>query len=398
MKILKIFIGFLCVSFGASSQTPCLTNLSNVSVFRASRSVNDLKIVRINFHFMLRSNGTGNFTEINDNNGNNFSGYDYARTITDWMNGWNSFNQQMRLPPGNSTPVNSKNVRYVIDAVDFRRNDLTTTLGNENYTINGRDKDNVINIFICAGASITPSGFAGSGALSENSKIKYTGNDGIYGHYLAESNAVSSGTQGWINYHPQGCHLNHEIMHNLGLSHTVQYNSAPPCRTNCGAPFVNPLVGNPAGNNPGFPVDVACDDGCNDTPTAWDMAQLYNCQYHPACGFADDPWCSNNVMDYSGDNALTPCQISIIHSFLESGMRSYLACDAVKNNLSLCDIGYPKLSYFGKDVSIGCTSSAANLTTKEKVDVYTSNFVELTNFEVATDAAFEVYHLPVCGF
>lgn len=396
-----ILVGFFsfCFFFLSSAQVICLTPSQAPLIASAGRSISDIKIVRINYHFMLKSIGTENFTEINDNNGNNnFTGYDYARTITDWMNGWNSSNEQMRLPPGNNTPVISKNIRYVIDAVYFRRSDATSTLYSIDYGLNGQDKANVVNVFIVTGGGTTASGYAGLGdVLDPNSKNKFTSNQGIYGHYIAQVALYNAGSIPWINYHPEGCHLNHEIMHNFGLSHTVQLNNAPPCPTNCIGAFQNQLVSGTY--TPGSPADPNCDDGCNDTPTAWDIAQYYNCQYHPACnGGPNDAWCSNNVMDYSLDNALSPCQIGIIHSSLENGMRTYLACDAVKSNLTLCDIGYPKLSYFGKDVSIGCTNTMATITGKEKIATYYSNFVELNNFEMDNTSEFEVYLLPICNF
>lgn len=124
------------------------------------------------------------------------------------------------------------------------------------------------------------------------------------------------------------------------------------------------------------------------------------CTTHPACGWntGGQPDCSNNLMDYNGSNALTPCQIGIVHSSLEGGMKSYLSCSAVSNDLTLCDIGYPKLSYFGKDVSIGCVATPADVSSSEEIKVYFSNFVELTNFEVNSDSEFEIILENNCNF
>ncbi len=298
----------------------------------------------------------------------------------------------MNIPPGNNTAVLDKNIRWVLDAVIFRNNDTYYTYSPGNaaadHSLHGVEEQNVMNIYIRTGSQ-KPSGNASN--TSPISNVKYTANAGFWEGYKALKNAGGSITDPW--WHPYVVHLNHELFHCHTLNHTIRYNWNDTCFSSCPTGCGTLLC-------PNRPVDSLCDDFCGDTPSAWDIAQLNNCTKHPNCGWGEGGvmWCSNNVMDYTGDNALTPCQINRIHSALEGGLRPYLACDAVLNNLTICDIGYPKLSYFGKDVSIGCTSTAANLTTKEKVDVYTSNFVELTNFEVATDAAFEVYHLPVCGF
>ncbi len=44
------------------------------------------RIIKINIHFFLRNNGTGNFTETHDNAGNPLSGYEFAKNMVDEMN------------------------------------------------------------------------------------------------------------------------------------------------------------------------------------------------------------------------------------------------------------------------------------------------------------------------
>lgn len=394
----SVFLGLKSNSQSSSVGAICLPTYQNNSqsgnwIPGNSRSTSDLKIVRVNIHFNLTSSGTGNFRANDDGLGNaSYTGYDYARRLIEMCN-WFSFNNvQMNIPPGNTTAVLDKNIRWVLDAVIFRNNDTYYTYSSGNaaadHNLHGVDGQNVMNIYLRMSSSVTATGNASN--ISPNSNVKYTANAGFWEGYKALIDAGGSITDPW--WHPYVVHLNHELFHCHTLSHTIRYNGlGGGCPTNC------------SNLENGSPPDPTCEgdnDGCADTPSAWEIAQLNGCTVHPNCAWGDgsDMWCTNNVMDYTGDNALTPCQINRIHSALEGGLRPYLACDAVLNNLTICDIGYPKLSYFGKDVSIGCTSTAANLTAKEKVDVYTSNFVELTNFEVATDAAFEVYHLPVCGF
>ena len=103
-------------------------------------------------------------------------------------------------------------------------------------------------------------------------------------------------------------------------------------------------------------------------------------------------------MDYSGANALTPCQIGRIHSFLEGGMRSYITCAAVNTDRTYCDLGYPRVSYFGRNLSIGSCGTLANISSKEQLTAYFSQAVELSNFEIASDAVFEIVYQAPCGF
>lgn len=392
-KLLIIAVIFININ-KAFSQSICLpSNQSNSQIEEwspnNSRSVSDLKIVRVNFHQMLRTNGTGNFTETDDGLGNlNYTGYDYTRRLVEMCN-WVNFNNELaNIPLTNKPAVNDKNIRWIIDAIYFWRNDNSyISIDNINYAQNGRDGANVLNIFL-SGDGGTYSGWAND--VSSTGNQKHTSNTGYWGNYRTLINGGGVVTDQW--WGAALLHLNHELFHLLTLHHTVRYNNNQPCFSSCPSGCSNIC--------PTGPINNGCDDFCGDTPSAWEITQANGCTRHPNCSFGEGnvQWCSNNVMDYTGGNSMTPCQINRIHSALEGGLRPYLACNAVATNLSLCDIGYPKLSYFGKDVSIGCVSTPASLTTREKVDVYTSNFVELTNFEVATDAAFEIFHLPVCGF
>jgi hypothetical protein len=337
---------------------------------------------------MLKTDGTGNFTETTDGDGRTtYNGYMYANDLTNWMNGWNSYNIQMNIPPGNSTPVIDKNYSFVLDACYFWRNDATYNYGSINYVTQGQDKDSVLNIFLdykmYTSGDSSAGGYASS--LTATSKLKYTENMRYWQGY---KNNVNGGYPFDWFLHGTGANTDHELGHLLGLSHTAMWNNAAKCPVNC------PI-------SPGA-VNTACDDGCNDTPTAWDMANASGCTVYPNCGWGTgaNPYCSNNMMDYAGANALTPCQIDIIHSSIEvaNGMKSYTSCAAVSKDLTLCDIGYPKISYFGKVVNIGCTATAATVSNPEKIKVYFSNSVDLNNFEVGTNAEFEVVQEGTCTF
>jgi hypothetical protein len=46
-----------------------------------------IKTIRLNYHFMLKSDGTGNFTQTDDGMGNtSYNGYIFAEDMTKWMN------------------------------------------------------------------------------------------------------------------------------------------------------------------------------------------------------------------------------------------------------------------------------------------------------------------------
>lgn len=381
--LILLFISVLLhISIIAQQNPICLTNDYPPNQAKSSRSINDKKTVRINVHFMLKSNGTGNFRETDDGNGSaDYNGYMYANDLTDWINNGCSTNQQMNIPTGNTTPVISKNFFFVLDAVYFWKNDATYNFQTINYITQGRDKDSVLNIFLSYDPNNGPAGGYASN-LNPNSNVKFTENKYYWQQYLY--NIDNGYPFSWF-IGGTGSNTIHELGHLLGLSHTVRWNHAPPCPTGC----------------PGYgPINSLCDDGCDDTPTAWDIMSANGCTTHPACGWntGGQPDCSNNLMDYNGSNALTPCQIGIVHSSLEGGMKSYLSCSAVSNDLTLCDIGYPKLSYFGKDVSIGCVATPADVSSSEEIKVYFSNFVELTNFEVNSDSEFEIILENNCNF
>lgn len=343
------------------------------------------KVIRVNIHFMLRTNGTGNFTETTDGDGRTwYNGYTYAKELVDRMNVRNDYNVQMNIPTGNTTPVLAKNFHYVIDAVYFIRNDAYFNFdsGFGYYSTFGADKNNVMNIVLnycpANNGSCASSGQAFD--MSYTGKNKLTENQSYWQNYVLWRNGTNP-FEWFID--ATAINTNHEFGHLLSLSHTVRYNWAPPCPSGCGNT-----------------INYSCDDGCDDTPTAWDIMAANGCTKHPACGWNTGTQvdCSNNVMDYNGDYALTPCQLTKIHTGLVGGMKTYLVCDAVSYNLTLNDVGYPKLAYFGKNVIIGNTTSLATVTNEEKINLYFSSSVELNNFEVRADSEFEVFKEVLCAF
>jgi|GEM_PF-1051475 len=409
MKSIFIAFFFLFITKISLSQSICnepantqwridRKTISNNFVNNVSpRNATCPKVVRINFHFMLRSNGTGNFTETGDNLGNTLTGYQFAKDIVAQMNGNLSYNSQMNIEPNNSTSVISKNYTFVIDAVYFHRNDsyFSFQSGFGAYSVYGADNRSVLNIFLTDYQYANGGGGYANDISQDATVDKFTENYNFYKGYVNYRNNIPAGNQyAWV-LDGSNKQLLHETGHLLSLSHTVLKSNGVPCPTVKSTKY------------PGT-VDTDCDDGCPDTPTAWritdelEYQQNVNPILHPGdrdlCGWQQGGvmWCSNNMMDYSGSQALTPCQLNLIHTGLEGGLKGYTACEGVKTDLSLCDIGFPKLSYFGKVVTIGCSNSPANLVNGEESTIFFSDNVALNNFEITGNVNFEVVKQTNC--
>lgn len=391
-KILSFFICLTATLAAQNNEWICLTEEEmpiESDDLGTPKSINDLKIIRVNYHYMLRTDNTGNFTETDDNMGNPLSGYLHAMTVTKEMNNRASYNVQMNIPPGNNTPVIPKNYLYVVDAVYFWRDN--TTSGSSLYSPYGRDKDNVFNTFYTHTGS---SAFASN--IDPNSKVKYTVNNSIWQGYY--NNLTAGNPIDW-HWHPLQFYTNHENLHLMGLLHTVRANNGSECGTGCVCPSLGASI--PCNSSVYWPINTSCDDGCADTPAAWEITNMNGCTKHPACGWnnASQPYCSNNGIDYEAGNALSPCQIAKIHTNLEGGLNTYLACSAVAVDATFNDLGYPRVTYFGKKVTVGNPSgNLADISSNEKLAIYFSEEVELHNFEIIDGAEFEIVHHGICNF
>ena len=83
-----------------------------------------IKYVKVNFHFMMKSDSTLNFRPFDDGLGNcSFTAYDYSNQIVSYVNQRLSGNEQMHLPPGNATQVLERKYRIILKDVYFHYDD-----------------------------------------------------------------------------------------------------------------------------------------------------------------------------------------------------------------------------------------------------------------------------------
>ncbi|WP_235296663.1 M43 family zinc metalloprotease [Portibacter marinus] len=213
--------------------------------------------IRMNFHFMNTSDWSNNFT--------GERGIYYAKELVRYANEKLFYNQKMRLPEGNDTPVYYPGYRYDLqeDGIYFHADDELCFYINEgksnNYKRDVIDKysvgeDSILNVFFMVHhpdsvRSDTYSASSAGIALGKSLKlgVKFDPNEEPWRHSSL---------------------LNHEVGHVLGLRHTWNLN-----------------------------------DGCDDTP------KNANCYGATESGRCKAPT-SNNMMDYNNaQNAVTPCQI-----------------------------------------------------------------------------------------
>jgi flagellar hook-associated protein FlgK len=221
MKRLLIFILILQSNFTFAQEYNCMIdegkNINNIpdAINYAPDEYTQIKYIKVNVHFMLMSDGTGNFTETDDgiSSANNFTGFDYANQVINSANYQLSSNQHFNLPPGNNTPILDRKYRYVLEGVYFHRNsDYYYYNEPENFFVNGGSE---INLFFhgCTNCVI-----GGNASMSGD---RYVNINGSWLRYYQYKNGTISNDGIWVTGHT----VNHEIGHNLSLSHTVRWNS-----------------------------------------------------------------------------------------------------------------------------------------------------------------------------
>ncbi len=270
-----------------------------------------LKYIRVNIHFILKDNGTGNFSETSDgiNVANNYNGYMFAEDIIKACNELLSNNVEMRYQPSPPVEAIETNYKYILNGVFFHRS-------TSDYELSGQVGDacafimRAIVLSVNVGQAIN----IFFGKEYENSSCAALGGYVVNQHgHRTNYEAYLNSNKNWWYIAYIASRLNHEIGHNLSLLHTIRHG--------CGACCDNiPVIGECAS---GF-----CDDGCDDTPT-WQ--EIYATGIPDPCCWNG---CSNNLMDYSADvttRALTPCQIDKVHEHIENFKVNYKSCSYISN-------------------------------------------------------------------
>jgi hypothetical protein len=277
---LLIILSILIKSLTGQSHFECFTH---VPTSLKSATCNDwnnyaavnpnntpIKTVRITFHIMQKTNGTGNFPD--NTTSRNWLSVNLMNAINSKMGSL----QPMNLPSSSPTITDCR-VRFTLANIYFWQDDYgwafqqTLSFGNYLYTnfvlnkSNVSNKDNSVHIFMSENAT-------GKGIASDVGDKSWISLAGVYANYLSNN-----------SWDPASM-TSHELGHSLGLYHTW----------NLG-------------------------DYCNDTP------------YHDNCWNVNEPvGCtplSNNLMDYNAaKNALTICQVNRMHYFLLGGEGNISDC------------------------------------------------------------------------
>lgn len=259
-----------------------------------------MKYVKVNFHFMMKSDSTLNFTPYDDGNGNcEFTAYDYSEILMLYANTMLSQNGSMNLPPNNSTQVLNRKYRLKLEGIYFHYDDNAYTFYEQTesldpteityYSVNANTE---INVFFV---------YKDDERLSEDEKgilggdANMTGNrhvriNGAWQKYIAGGGNDGFWGDAWT--------LVHETGHNMGLFHTMQNKKT--CK------------------------DI--NDHCADTPL-W--SEILGQGLPDPCPTwnHNNSYMSNNLMDYSGYQVVTPEQLGRIHYTLMHDMFPYLYDD-----------------------------------------------------------------------
>ncbi|MDR2085508.1 MAG: hypothetical protein LBP67_10995 [Bacteroidales bacterium] len=277
-----------------------------------------VKVIRVNFHYFLKDDGTGNFNETSDNYSNRpYNGYMYADDMVKWCNShWNR-NELLQHMPNPPVPALQKKIQLQLCGVFFHRNTsayneyVNCSFPPDSYLENCEiiSSGEVLNIFI------TKDGTGGC----------YNGRINISTGYLNYKRYIDLNDI-WLCSRVSSL-VNHEIGHFLGLTwHTIQ---------DC--------CGNMTSN---------C-DGIDDTPTyGWLKNNGYN---DPCCWNCSSG--SNNLMDYcAGQIALSPMQIFRMHERIDGIKQSYRNCKYKTQSLNITGFTTNK-AYIAKYITIPSTSN-----------------------------------------
>lgn len=339
-------------------------DITNASDFIPNNST-PVRILRINIHYILTDQGTGNFRANDDgNNNNNYTGYNYATDIINMAHTRLDLRVQPSMPPGNQLPNLDYKFRYVIEGVYFHRNSryLEGNFADADsmMILWGQNVNNSINVFFCPN--------------NINAFANMTGNRYVVqrGDWVRYINDLRMPTHERWGLWAASKSLNHEIGHNLSLFHTVRLNDGPCSDTH--------------------------DDFCSDTPTRGNIKTQFG--FDACCGWvADFTRCSNNMMDYSDAIALTPLQLGRVHWTILNELPSHRLCDFQNNTLDVTDVGWPQVLYQARNLRIGNPNGQSVLLQNGERAVFVGETeVELRpGFEAQLGSEFEIKFETACN-
>ncbi|MEZ4906533.1 MAG: hypothetical protein R2771_02565 [Saprospiraceae bacterium] len=383
-SILFLIFTILYLNFILNAQNSCLVIDNSGGTFSSpvtTTDVGEMKYVIVNIHFIQKSDGTGNFTEDDDGFGNPYTGYNVAFDVLDWMN--LRSNEHLNIPPNNQLETLPYNVKFIIDAIYFHQSDTyypnsySSSCDNQ-FQIN---PDNILQIYYRGNGS------AGDYAntVSTTNLDRYTCISTLetrYATYIYNITHNIYDEFGWF-MHPAAQTTMHELYHLLALSHTVRQPGGICCSA--------------------YPSSSSCgNDYCSDTPSYYEMINNYGYNPtgngEPCCGWTNcsDIWCSNNLMDYCGAGALSPCQLERVHTALDNGLKSFRLCDKLNSPLTIGSFGYPQVSYYGSVVTISNSSNVPTVPSSNVSHVYASDEIVFHEFEVMDGGTFEVFFHNGC--